>query len=483
MGSKKRLVDPSAKSFPFAAEFAPNIIDLDWLLKTLLESAGDYDALLSAIHSQYFTKYAAKQEDPQKRLSVQKTLAMNVLLGARSYGLLDEQWGLTSLARELVAESGARRYTRFAKHILENKYGLELLKIIGDLNTRGIKPTKKAIADQLDRAGFSRTTNSTAEAKLRHWLEKAGVVDKRFQINEALLRELLGVDTEAAEELSNLTEEQQQFLRAATKLTLDGQWVPATEARRYATSILGAVITEDQLYRRVVQPLVSACFLEHRVARGGRGGKSGEVRAAAELGLSDLERLLSKSQFKVSTSLRAALTRPLAAIVADLESPDKHEKGIALEALAIRLAQFLDLAPSKWRRRSSETGDAEVDLLVDGIHLVYSRWQIQCKNTSTVHVDDIAKEHGIAQLIRSNVIMMVTTGKFASSVTKYASSVIRETNLSVVLLDKTVLDRFAADGGALALIEEVRRQADHAMALKAHQVEVAPKASTDASDA
>ncbi len=59
-----------------------------------------------------------------------------------------------------------------------------------------------------------------------------------------------------------------------------------------------------------------------------------------------------------------------------------------------------------------KTGGFEVDVIVEGARLVFSRWQIQCKNTpdGKVSLEDIAKEVGLSIQIKSNVILVVRTG-------------------------------------------------------------------------
>jgi len=69
-----------------------------------------------------------------------------------------------------------------------------------------------------------------------------------------------------------------------------------------------------------------------------------------------------------------------------------HIRGLALEALAFKLMRIIDLDYVATRLRGNATGGAEVDLLFESSRLVFSRWQVQCKNTSRVTLDDVAKE-------------------------------------------------------------------------------------------
>jgi len=103
--------------------------------------------------------------------------------------------------------------------------------------------------------------------------------------------------------------------------------------------------------------------------------------------------------------------KPLAEILAEIESPDRHVGGLALEALAFKLMRILDMRYASTRLRAQATGGAEVDLIFESDRLVFSRWQIQCKNTPRVSLDDVAKEVGLTKFLKSNVIVIVSTGE------------------------------------------------------------------------
>src|SRR5207244_2867972 len=114
-----------------------------------------------------------------------------------------------------------------------------------------------------------------------------------------------------------------------------------------------------------------------------RGGKSGAVSATQKLLELDPTRLAGDVKECVPPDLRASLRAPLEKIYADLSSTSTHEKGIALELLALRIVIDLGLIPKGFRERSAQTSGAEVDLVCEGIHLHFSRWVLQCKNTTS----------------------------------------------------------------------------------------------------
>jgi site-specific DNA-methyltransferase (cytosine-N4-specific) len=133
--------------------------------------------------------------------------------------------------------------------------------------------------------------------------------------------------------------------------------------------------------------------------------------------------------------------------------------------LAIYLTRLIDLDFKGWRTRSADTGGAEVDAIVEGARLIFSRWQIQAKNTSIVRLDDIAKEVGLAlTFIYSNVIMVVTTGDFTRDAYAYTNHVMKTSNLNIILLNGTDLSRLSAD--PTDIVKILNAKAERAMQVK-----------------
>ena len=151
-------------------------------------------------------------------------------------------------------------------------------------------------------------------------------------------------------------------------------------------------------------------------------------------------------------------------ILIDVKSQNTHVSGLALEALAFKLMQILDLDYMATRLRGEQTGGAEVDLLFESSRLIYSRWQIQCKNTNPVTLDPVAKEVGLTHFLKSNVIMVVTSGNFTNSAREYANAVMRDSNLNIVLLNGNDLDKIAKS--PTMIVDILNREAKRAMEIK-----------------
>ncbi len=109
-----------------------------------------------------------------------------------------------------------------------------------------------------------------------------------------------------------------------------------------------------------------------------------------------------------------------------------------------------------------------MDVVVEGERFIFSRWQIQCKNTSRVSIDDVAKEVGLAFHLKSNVVMVVTSGQFSRDARGYANSIMQTTNLNVILLDRSDLSLLSKD--LSRIVELLDREARHAVAIKRIEV-------------
>jgi site-specific DNA-methyltransferase (cytosine-N4-specific) len=110
------------------------------------------------------------------------------------------------------------------------------------------------------------------------------------------------------------------------------------------------------------------------------------------------------------------------------------------------MIRLTSLRFTSWRLRSYEsTGGGEVDVLAASDSFVYSRWQIQCKNTKKVDVDVLAKEVGMTFVTGADVIMIVTTGEFTRDAWQYASRMMDVSRYYIILLQKEDLDKIKED--------------------------------------
>ena len=127
-----------------------------------------------------------------------------------------------------------------------------------------------------------------------------------------------------------------------------------------------------------------------------------------------VEPLVDQLRNQTDPELLTLLRTPLSAILQALDDSDRHKAGLALEALAFKIMGLLDMTYVATRLRANQTGGEEVGLIFENTRFVLSRWQVQCKNTSRVSLDDVAKEVGLTHVLKGNVVVIVTTGEIDS---------------------------------------------------------------------
>jgi hypothetical protein len=97
--------------------------------------------------------------------------------------------------------------------------------------------------------------------------------------------------------------------------------------------------------------------------------------------------------------------------------------------------RLIDLKYVGTRLRGIATGGAEVDLIFEGIRLLFSRWQIQCNNTKAVSLDDVAKEVGLTLWTGASVLLFVTNGVFDEKAIAFARDVCKTRRLEFIFID------------------------------------------------
>ena len=356
----------------------------------------------------------------------------------------------------------------FAKHILLNLHGMTLVNCIKDMVNAGEQVNLTTLREGLDARGVHYPTGGKHPSMMRLWLAKAGVfVGKRWLFNLSRIDEILGVNPDEFEVLAKLTPEQRAFLRAlANTGSIESQ--NANEIAKLAAATYGVKFPEKSLPKLVLNALVEAGYITTEKTTSGRGAKPFLVAPTTKLVSDVVEPLLEQLKGQTDPKLLTLLRTPLSEILNEVEDSDRYRAGLALEALAFKIMRLLDMNYVATRLRANQTGGAEVDIVFEGARLMYSRWQVQCKNTGRVSLDDVAKEVGLTHFLKSNVIVIVTTGKIGSEARRYANKIMTDSNLAIVMLDgndlNTISDRPAA------ILRAFQREANHAMSLK--QIEI-----------
>lgn len=447
---------------PFGSEFSPSQIDLPHLLNFANQHGGDWRAFEDAVRVTYFDSHGSGDGASYNR----GKLANNTKLGMIAYGLIDRDATLTEFGEELLklTDDEPKLYEALAKHILLNLNGMTMVRCIQDMVASGEVVTLTTLRDGLKERGVHFPRGGKHPSMMRLWLAKAGViVGNRWQVDPHRIEDVLGLNPDEFEVLASFTPEQRAFVRALANVgTSDPQ--PANEIARLASATYGVKFPEKSLPKLVLNALVEAGYITAEKTTQGRGAKPFQVSATPKLVTDVVEPLLEQLKGQTDPKLLALLRTPLSTILSEMNDENRYTAGLALEALAFKIMRLLDMTYVATRLRANQTGGAEVDLVFESARLVFSRWQIQCKNTARVSLDDVAKEVGLTRFLKSNVIVIVTTGDIGSEARRYANKIMADENLAIVMLDGNDLN--AISESPSDIVRAFQREAQHAMNLK-----------------
>jgi len=424
------------------------------------QHGGDWRAFEAAVKARYFSQNQTSEHNKGK-------LANNTKLGMIAYGLIDRDARLTDFGRRLydLRRNSIALHSELARHILLHLHGMTLVQCVQDILAAGEQVDLIKLREWLEERGVHFPRGGKHPSMMRLWLEKAGVFSRGWNINDQRLKQIIGTETAEFDTLASLSREQKVFLKTLANMGGAGPYA-SNDVEKLSTVTYGLKYNEKNLPKQVLYPLEKAGYI--RLARGtkthGRGAKPFLLSLTPKLVKEVVGPLLEQLEKQTESDLRILLRKPLAEILKDLNNPDKHLRGLALEALAFKLMRLLDMSYVATRLRGTATGGAEVDLIFESSRLVFSRWQVQCKNTAHVSLDDVAKEVGLTHMLKSNVIVVVGTGDIGAASRQYANKVMTDSNLCIVLLDGN--DITAIERSPVTIVDAFNREAAHAMRLK-----------------
>ena len=386
----------------------------------------------------------------------------------RAYGLIEaNDTTLTASGRTLYdfRADAATLYENFARHVLKHCQGMNLVQCVLDMQAAGEEIDLTKLRRWLEERGLTVPRGSKSMSTMRLWLEKAGVFVSGYRVDQGRINDILGLGIEEFEALAVFSPEQKAYLKALANIGGGGPHA-SNEIEKLAAATFGVNFNEKNLPKQVLYPLEDAGYvsLERGTKERGRGAKPFLVTTTERFTIDLIRPLIEQLEQQTQADLRPMLRQPLTEIREQLTSSDKHMRGLALEALAFKLMRLIDLTYVATRLRGTVTGGAEVDVIFEGARLVFSRWQVQCKNTAHVSLDDVAKEVGLTHFLKSNVIVMVSTGEIGNEARRYANKIMTDSNLCVVMIDGGDLSLIEARPAAM--VDVLRREAQHAMDLK-----------------
>lgn len=441
---------PSVRRFTYGDQFDPKKFSLIDILELCVTNSPDRYKLQGEIRSRYFEGHG---QNPSQRDENSTKMAMNCVLSLNAYELIQfadngKSYTVTELAQNLLALKpdilAVQR--QFATHILTKLEGLLLARMIENIRARGEQVTLEYLGEEFNDLGIKIPPNSTYISTMREWLALVGVFRATgYEVNWDVIYDLLQVDADVVDELYALSPEQKHFLLSLVSLDVQ-DFTPSNKIAKHTRSVYKIRLTTKNLVKDILEPLEQLGLIETQKTTIGRGAKPHLVKLT-EKACNEILQPLIQNLASVTELTSADLNRSFESVVSDLNSTDKHIRGIALELLAVWIIRLLGLRFSRWRLRHWQaTGGGEVDVLAASDKIIYNRWQIQCKNQqSRVGVDVIAKEVGLTFLTKADVVMVVTTSKFASDAVNYANQVNDVSRYYVILLEGDDIQRIVQD--------------------------------------
>lgn len=448
---------PLGRKFTYGDQFDQSKTPLLELLSLAHDHENDLAALEEAIRVRYFPGHGSAHNSA--------TMAMNCRLSMNAYGLIyvdrkARTYATTELARELL-EAGRRdpaeMFRRFALHILTKLPGLTMLRLIETIRARGEQVSLEYLGEELNDIGLRISPSSTYVSTMVSWLALANVLGERgYEVNWDVVYDLLRVDADLIDRMYVLLPEQKFFLLSMLALDVR-EWMSSAKVAEHTRGVYSIRLTRKNLVKDILEPLAEAGLIEAQKTTGGRGAKPHDVRLT-EKSANELLAPMLNNLAELTELTSAELNRTFEDVVAELDHQDKHVRGKALELFAVWVVRLLGLRFSKWRAKDfKETGGGEVDVMAASDRVVYSRWQIQCKNTkSKVDVDIIAKEVGLTFITKSDVVMFVTTSTYTANALNYANQVTEVSRYYIILLDGNDIQRIVEDRARIIEILNIK---------------------------
>jgi hypothetical protein len=408
----------------------------------------DWRSFEADVRTEYFQGHATSVANQMK-------LANNTKLGMQAYGVIERNSArLTELGRELfdLRHDPEAMYQSFARHILLNRHGVTLVQCVQDMQIGGETVDLVKLRSWMSERGVVFPSGGRHPSTMRLWLEKAGVFSTGWNVNTAVLDAIIGVTGEEIEALARLRLDQRAYLKTLANVSGPGPYA-SNEIAKLAAATHQITFNEKNLPKDVLYPLRDAGYIA--LTRGtvapGRGAKPFQVSPTAKLTGEVITPLLEQLERQTNADLRPFLRRSLADISSAVNdaSASTHDRGLALEALAIRLMRLLDMEYRGTRLRGDATGGAEVDVIFESSRLVFSRWQLVCKRRRRIGLDEVAIGVGRTYLTNSNALVYVTTGAFDPAARRYARVVSADSHLRVMLIDGRDIASVAHDPSAI----------------------------------
>jgi hypothetical protein len=440
-----------ASRLPYGKQFSPSQgIDLTRVLALAAAHEGDRAALQRALRSAYFDARSASESN-------RDTLALNLFLSLRSYALVEGgergvPYALSATGRGIRSIRGKRaKLDKLAEHILTNLSGMQMLEAISSIQSQGRTVTVHEVARVLRGIGVDPGGSSGENINpMRLWLEQAGVLNG-WEIDNVTLKRIVGASADEISDLAALPVEQRALLLALASMSGSPPFVAASVRALAETQVPGLSYDIKTFAKSVLTPLESAGWISVRKTTAGRGAKSHSLTPTSKFTSTIREPLAIALATQVHLYDPASLRRPLAdlltIVTGDASSP--HERGLALEGVCVQLIWLMGARFVSWRRRGDETSGAEVDVIAELAERQYWLVQVQSKASAISGRDVVDREVGVAQTLKSNVLLLVSARRVGEAARRAADRHMQETGLAILFIDGSDL-RAARSGAEIA---------------------------------
>ena len=437
------------KRIPSFNDFSPYIIkDIRVPLRIVTSKSPNWDAIVAEWDRLFF------QSADNKRAST------NIPATLTNLGLLTRTPPRLSSAGVAIAgaPSALEAARLFIKHIVENLNGMSIITGVRSLNAQSLPVNKASLKKELEMAGITNLSNGTTDHQiLLNWMIEAGLFSKTGRNNpkpnDSVMKTVLGISGSEWSAFSDLPLNQQIFVQILRRVAgaSGTKQIPAKQIIDECLLHHRGHFREDQIRSKIINPLISADWLEApQAANAGRGGKSGTIAPTAKLLGIPIDVVLPDFDQVIPADLRSKIDTPASEVKRLLESKAKHDRGLGLELLALKMILDIGIEPRAFRLRSRQTAYAEVDLTAEGKNLLFSRWNFQCKCVkSRVSLGDVAKEVGLAIYTKAHVIAVVTTSDFSSEAISYAREITHTSHLQFLFVNGEVVDRYLERGASI----------------------------------
>lgn len=450
---------------PFGDAFGPGQLEteddrceLAVILGLIAEHEEDEEAFKTAVANQFFED----ARDPHERARL-----VTLGLKERGYQIVDNEFTFTSLGERLyeLRHDEDRLYEVFARHILLDLHGNQVIEVIQDLQASGQKTTADNIKDALERRyGISIGETTNHWSQMRGWLYKAGVVKNtgthHYDIDTDRIRDILDLSADELETLESLTSEQRAFLRALAAID-PREAIENTEVREVASNIHATHIPQSKITSNILEPLADAGYLEITTRR----GAPNLVKPTDEFNAAVLEPLLQQFAERIGVP-REALQLRFRELDSVLESGSTSERQTAVTALGVRIGRHLGLEYVGHRTADHGRHEISNDVIMDDAEITLTRWLIHCSaDRSKVTPTQVASVTTTARLTNANTILYVARSSFREDAERMATRIMKNEPYTILALSEQPDPVYDAEPSTL--VDHVSNQLDSIRRTKA----------------